>query len=179
MYAQCCGSSLIDFIAPSSLQEKLQQYKRKPHSKLEIPRRKSRSSSVPPESGSLEPSPCQSNSSQQSPPSTSRLDTPASAQDFISPAPLPPLSHHQLLTLHNLHLPRPAFFSSSSHSARYMSARTSSRPSPSALSITNLYVPLLIPPITRTTLQELDLGQILRNPQLRHDIVFAPVSFLL
>lgn len=30
------------------------------------------------------------------------------------------------------------------------------------------------PPITRTTLKELDLHEILRNPQLRHDVVFDP-----
>ncbi|ORY83598.1 T-complex protein 11-domain-containing protein [Leucosporidium creatinivorum] len=32
----------------------------------------------------------------------------------------------------------------------------------------------LIPPITRSTLRELDLSEILRNPQLRHDSVFDP-----
>lgn len=37
-------------------------------------------------------------------------------------------------------------------------------PAPTALS----------PPITRSTLRELDLSEILRNPQLRHDSVFDP-----
>lgn len=32
----------------------------------------------------------------------------------------------------------------------------------------------LIPPITKATLRELDLAEILRNPQLRHDSVFDP-----
>lgn len=32
----------------------------------------------------------------------------------------------------------------------------------------------LVPPITKTTLKELDLHEILRNPQLRHDVVFDP-----
>ncbi|GJN92812.1 hypothetical protein Rhopal_005850-T1 [Rhodotorula paludigena] len=32
----------------------------------------------------------------------------------------------------------------------------------------------LVPPITRATLRELDLGEIMRNPQLRHDVVFDP-----
>ncbi|BGP49985.1 Protein SOSEKI 1 [Rhodotorula kratochvilovae] len=31
-----------------------------------------------------------------------------------------------------------------------------------------------IPPVTRTTLRELDLQEIVRNPQLRHDVVFDP-----
>ena len=113
-------------------------------------------------------------------PSTSKLPIPLvepiPVKDASLPLPLPPLSHHQLLTLHNLHLPRPTFFSHSSHSARYTSARTSARSTPASLSITNLYIPSLSPQITRATLQELDLGQILRNSQLRHDIVFAPVS---
>lgn len=129
--------------------------------------RRSRASSVPPATFPIDA------------PSSSKLSTPLEplkVEDASLPLPLPPLSHHQLLTLHNLHLPRPAFFSQSSHSARYTSARTSARPTPASLSITNLYIPLLTPPITRATLQELDLGQILRNSQLRHDIVFAPVS---
>ncbi|GAA5851632.1 hypothetical protein JCM9279_002522 [Rhodotorula babjevae] len=32
----------------------------------------------------------------------------------------------------------------------------------------------LAPPVTKTTLRELDLHEILRNPQLRHDVVFDP-----
>ncbi|GAA5935618.1 hypothetical protein JCM3775_003367 [Rhodotorula graminis] len=32
----------------------------------------------------------------------------------------------------------------------------------------------LAPPVTKTTLRELDLNEILRNPQLRHDVVFDP-----
>ncbi|PWN45448.1 hypothetical protein IE81DRAFT_344752 [Ceraceosorus guamensis] len=37
-----------------------------------------------------------------------------------------------------------------------------------------LYTPSLNPPITRHTLRELDLCEILKNPQLRHDVVFDP-----
>lgn len=32
----------------------------------------------------------------------------------------------------------------------------------------------ILPPITRATLRELDLSEILKNPQLRHDIIFDP-----
>ena len=32
----------------------------------------------------------------------------------------------------------------------------------------------LAPPVTRATLRELDLHEIMRNPQLRHDVVFDP-----
>ncbi|BGP18094.1 hypothetical protein JCM10213_004756 [Rhodosporidiobolus nylandii] len=32
----------------------------------------------------------------------------------------------------------------------------------------------LVPPISSATLQELDMNQIMRNPQLRHDVVFDP-----
>ncbi|PWN18825.1 hypothetical protein BCV69DRAFT_300978 [Microstroma glucosiphilum] len=42
----------------------------------------------------------------------------------------------------------------------------------------NVYMPPLHPPITRHTLRELDLAEILKNPQLRHDVVFdANVQF--
>lgn len=42
----------------------------------------------------------------------------------------------------------------------------------------HVYVPPLHPPITRHTLRELDLAEILKNPQLRHDVVFdANVQF--
>lgn len=37
---------------------------------------------------------------------------------------------------------------------------------------TSFFTPPLHPPITRHTLRELDLGEILKNPQLRHDVVF-------
>lgn len=38
--------------------------------------------------------------------------------------------------------------------------------------VKSTYFPSLHPPITRQTLKELDLHEILKNPQLRHDIVF-------
>ncbi|GAA5889022.1 hypothetical protein JCM8208_007746 [Rhodotorula glutinis] len=38
----------------------------------------------------------------------------------------------------------------------------------------SLSVISLAPPVTKTTLRELDLHEILRNPQLRHDVVFDP-----
>ncbi|KIJ47768.1 hypothetical protein M422DRAFT_248332, partial [Sphaerobolus stellatus SS14] len=37
-----------------------------------------------------------------------------------------------------------------------------------------LYIPSLLPPVNRETLRELDLECILRNPQLRHDLLFDP-----
>ena len=37
-----------------------------------------------------------------------------------------------------------------------------------------VFTPSLHPPITRHTLRELDLFEILKNPQLRHDVVFDP-----
>ncbi|CAO1633081.1 unnamed protein product [Sympodiomycopsis kandeliae] len=54
------------------------------------------------------------------------------------------------------------------------------RQSRAAGSATRSYVvtPPMMPPITRTTLRELDLHEIVKNPQLRHDIVFdAHVQF--
>ncbi|PWN51701.1 hypothetical protein IE53DRAFT_409975 [Violaceomyces palustris] len=38
----------------------------------------------------------------------------------------------------------------------------------------SVFTPSLHPPITRHTLRELDLFEILKNPQLRHDVVFDP-----
>lgn len=38
--------------------------------------------------------------------------------------------------------------------------------------VKSVFLPSLHPPITRQTLKELDLHEILKNPQLRHDIVF-------
>jgi hypothetical protein len=44
--------------------------------------------------------------------------------------------------------------------------------------VRTIFIPSLHPPITRQTLKELDLHEILKNPQLRHDIVFdANVQF--
>lgn len=44
--------------------------------------------------------------------------------------------------------------------------------------VKTIFIPSLHPPITRQTLKELDLHEILKNPQLRHDIVFdANVQF--
>jgi hypothetical protein len=44
--------------------------------------------------------------------------------------------------------------------------------------VQSIFFPSLHPPITRQTLKELDLHEILKNPQLRHDIVFdANVQF--
>lgn len=60
----------------------------------------------------------------------------------------------QLIALHTVYsLPRPLH----------------SRSKPNRLQATSLS-----PPITRTTLKELDLNEILRNPQLRHDVVHDP-----
>lgn len=89
-----------------------------------------------------------------------------------------PLSQFQLLALHQLSLPRPAYISSNSSSRWSNSAHKRKNHQPSltqGFSHTNLYAPSLLPPISLATLRELDLGEILRNPQLRHDIVFDPV----
>ncbi|KAJ1023689.1 hypothetical protein NDA18_004673 [Ustilago nuda] len=51
--------------------------------------------------------------------------------------------------------------------ARYPTASGSSRSR-------SIFTPTLHPPITRHTLRELDLFEILKNPQLRHDVVFDP-----
>lgn len=90
-----------------------------------------------------------------------------------------PLSQFHLLTLHQLNLPRPASLSSNSSARLWTNAahkRYQNGPYQSSIN-TNLYAPSLVPPIGLATLKELDLGEILRNPQLRHDIVFDPVSF--
>jgi hypothetical protein len=44
----------------------------------------------------------------------------------------------------------------------------------SSSSSRSVFTPPLHPPITRHTLRELDLSEILKNPQLRHDVVFDP-----
>jgi hypothetical protein len=92
-------------------------------------------------------------------------------------APSPPLSQHQLYTLHQLNLPRPAFLTDSVTASRAWSLRKgSSKSSSSVYGNAEITVPSMAPPITRHTLRELDLSEILRNPQLRHDIVFDSVG---
>ena len=91
----------------------------------------------------------------------------------------PALSHHQLLTLHQLNLPRPAIFAPTASSAltRSSAYRRSLSRSQQAIAVEGnaLSVPKLTPPTSRSTLRELDLGEILRNPQLRHDVIFDSV----
>ncbi|TKY88377.1 hypothetical protein EX895_002729 [Sporisorium graminicola] len=53
------------------------------------------------------------------------------------------------------------------NAAHYSVASSSSRSR-------STFTPTLHPPITRHTLRELDLFEILKNPQLRHDVVFDP-----
>ncbi|ODQ52933.1 T-complex 11, partial [Saitoella complicata NRRL Y-17804] len=45
---------------------------------------------------------------------------------------------------------------------------------PSTTRLTHVYPPAPLPPITQTTLHELELSEILKNVQLRHDIVHDP-----
>lgn len=71
-----------------------------------------------------------------------------------------PLAHHQLVALHQIHLPTPRF-----------GGGLAGRIDWQATAIT---VPSNGPPITKTSLHELDLCEVLRNPQLRHDVVFDP-----
>lgn len=90
-----------------------------------------------------------------------------------------PLSQFQLLALHQLNLPRPTYLSSNSSSSSRLwphSTHKRGQHGHHAAPNANLYAPSLSPPIGLATLKELDLGEILRNPQLRHDIVFDPVS---
>ncbi|EIN12618.1 Tcp11-domain-containing protein [Punctularia strigosozonata HHB-11173 SS5] len=51
-------------------------------------------------------------------------------------------------------------------------ARSHSPISPVPVDLSSPYIPCLQPLINRETLKELDLEQILRNPQLRHDLLF-------
>lgn len=112
----------------------------------------------------------------------SSSSSPSSPNATQSNSHVTPLSQFQLLTLHQLNLPRPAFLSSNSSSRLWGHAapKRNFNGSHSSQSSTasNLYTPSLSPPIGLATLKELDLGEILRNPQLRHDIVFDPVSFI-
>lgn len=111
------------------------------------------------------------------------------------------LSNHQLQTLHSLYLPRPVLSSSARNISRgnahslplRPTASSSTKPGSSSGSAPSqppnyhahshttasyqpqqLSIPPLAPPITRHTLRELDVQEIFRNPQLRHDIVFDP-----
>ena len=95
---------------------------------------------------------------------------------------LPSITHQQLVTIHQIHLPRP---SSSNASALQTCLRRSSAlpgvtpPRPSlqhTRSNSQAHgvpsIPTLRPPVTKDTLRELDLAQILKCRQLRHDVVF-------
>lgn len=81
-----------------------------------------------------------------------------------------PLQLHHLLALHHVNLPRPPIlvgpFTGLLSSSRYDLATATS------ISHGSVSVPSLSPPVTRATLAELDLTEVLRNPQLRHDITF-------
>ncbi|CAO1637852.1 unnamed protein product [Parajaminaea phylloscopi] len=72
-------------------------------------------------------------------------------------------------------LPSPAV----AHSTSILSSRERERRHvTSSGAVRVIFTPPLTPPITRATLRELDLSEILKNPQLRHDIVFdANVQF--
>lgn len=98
------------------------------------------------------------------PPSTRSLGKRRARPPLPSARKLAPLSQHQLLTLHQLRLPRPSYNALSRTSVAHSGIGAAS----------SLAIPSLIPPISRSTLRELDLTEILRNPQLRHDIVFDP-----
>ncbi|PWN28658.1 hypothetical protein BDZ90DRAFT_259687 [Jaminaea rosea] len=70
----------------------------------------------------------------------------------------------------------PAFYAALRHSLH----RAGRLPTHAAQEATPvpLSIPPTLPPITRSTLRELDMGEILKNPQLRHDVVFdSNVSF--
>ncbi|GAA6031396.1 hypothetical protein JCM8097_005641 [Rhodosporidiobolus ruineniae] len=82
-------------------------------------------------------------------PSPIITDSSASTSSWTSVA--QPMSQAELLSLHALRLASEAQISPAS-----------------------LTPPALVPPITKTTLRELDMQEIMRNPQLRHDVVFDP-----
>lgn len=103
-------------------------------------------------------------------PKASKASNPVAQFSVSTSQSAAPLLQHQLLALHDLHQPRPANVTSGIMS-RSMSRRHA-RPSPSSVSL-----PSMAPPITKATLRELDLSEILRNSQLRHDVVFDSVSF--
>lgn len=118
-----------------------------------------------------------------------------------------PLSHTQLVALHQLNLPRPPLLLTSSASSsassaacnqphsrslsrhsiharkasnlpganqalRAVAATSNARSHAVTISSTTLSVPSLNPPITKETMKELDLSEVLQCRQLRHDVVF-------
>ena len=81
-----------------------------------------------------------------------------------------PLALHHLLALHHVNLPRPPLFVGSG--SGLLTASRFELLAATNLSHSSVAVPSLSPPVTRQTLAELDLTEVLRNPQLRHDITF-------
>jgi hypothetical protein len=113
-----------------------------------------------------------------SPPKPSRSRRRAHSLPVLSPGRVSPTSrqHHTKSALRPLILPHPSAslpapgsVASLSHLQLLTYHQLQLGPARVALA-----PPGLNPPITRATLRELDLTEILRNPQLRHDIVFDP-----
>jgi hypothetical protein len=102
--------------------------------------------------------------------------------DPMGSEPLPLLTYSQLVTIHQIHLPRPPTIRPSAlhthlrrpsalpgiRSGRPTLQHTRSTSQGNALPS----IPSLRPPVTKDTLKELDLNQILLEKQLRHDVVF-------
>jgi hypothetical protein len=70
---------------------------------------------------------------------------------------------------------QPEFTSTSNVPARVLNPRNTGRTTPIQRSnSTKSRVPALEPPVTKSTLSELDVNKIVHNPKLRHDINFDP-----
>ncbi|CAE7216440.1 unnamed protein product [Rhizoctonia solani] len=88
----------------------------------------------------------------------------------------PPMAAHDVLPALSVHISSPST-SSLPTLSRPSDHRLRSPSTPLARTTTTrrvAHVPSLAPLITRETLKELDLEAILRNPQLRHDLLFDP-----
>ncbi|QRV92377.1 SOK1 kinase [Ceratobasidium sp. AG-Ba] len=112
-------------------------------------------------------------------PSQLRPDATASGSDIVRP---PPAGPSTAMATHDAPRPicvlqrGPAPVPAPSAPARSPDSRLRSPSTPLARPIPprRAHVPSLTPLITRETLKELDLEAILRNPQLRHDLLFDP-----
>ncbi|GAB1520819.1 Protein SOSEKI 1 [Rhizoctonia solani] len=89
--------------------------------------------------------------------------------------PIPPMAAHDVLPALAVHIPpttKPLPSPTRTGDPRLRSPSTPLARSTPARRVA--HVPSLTPLITRETLKELDLEAILRNPQLRHDLLFDP-----
>ncbi|CAE6445366.1 unnamed protein product [Rhizoctonia solani] len=100
-------------------------------------------------------------------------NTPSGSAQMTSP----PMAAHDVLPALAVHISSSPSTKSHSSPARPSDPRLRSPSTPLARTTPTrrvAHVPSLTPLITRETLKELDLEAILRNPQLRHDLLFDP-----